>query len=332
MKERQLFCILIGFFLTLLAGLRAGITSDYDAYLDKYNIFKAGYIDEGMEVSYKIICDFIANTIDHFNGVLLIYAFLAIVPLVYAAIIQTRSSLLIFPYFYSYYFFLHPMTQIREAVAASMLLVSLQFIKERKLTFFIISIIIGSFFHVSLMLFLPFYIILTRVKLTFKTSIICFIICLGIAQTHLLNFVLGYNLNTDFYIISKIYMHKSTIEAGFGERTAGVYILMIYAKILFNFFLRYYENIISKQSDYFQIFLNLHFYGCLSYLILSDLHIVAARVSELLCLVEIFLVPYLVYIFKPRLFGKAMILGISFFQLIITLYIVQLSSPYRFGF
>ena len=330
-RERRILSILIGLLLMGVAGLRAGITADYDSYLAKYNAFKAGDTDEGIEASYKIICDIVANTVDHFNGVLLIYAFLAILPLVYAIIVQTKSSLLVFPYFYSYYFFLHPMTQIREAVAATMLLMSLQFIKEKKLILFVIIILIGSFFHISLMLFLPFYFILNYVNLTLKTSFICLLIGVGIAQIHVLNLVLGYNLGTDSYIIAKLYAHKGTIEAGFGERTAGVYILMIYAKLLFNFFLRYKEKTIAAHSGYFKIFLNLHFFGCLSYLILSDLHIVAGRVSELLCIVEIFLVPSLVYIFRPRVFGKILVLGICLFQLIITLYVVILSGPYRIG-
>lgn len=331
-KERQLFCVLTAILLIFLAGSRAAITADYDTYLAKYNAFKAGDVDEGIEFSYKLICDFVAKTVDHFNGVLIIYAFLTIAPLAYALIVETKASLLVFPYFYSYYFFLHPMTQIREAVAAAMLLVSLQYVKEKKLILFLITIAVGSFFHVSLMLFLPFYYILNRVKLTLKTAFICFIICLGISQIHLLNLVLGYDLSNDSYIIAKLYAHKSTIEAGFGERTAGVYILMIYAKILFNFFLRYKEKTIEKHNDYFKIFLNLHFFGCLSYLILSDLHIVAGRVSELLCIVEIFLVPYLVYLFKPRIMGKVLILCICIFQLIISLYVVILSGPYQVGF
>lgn len=330
-RERTVASVIIAIILILICGLRASITSDYDAYLEKFIELKRGYVNEGMEISYTIISELVAKTFNHINGVMFIYALLSIGVLAVAAIKLTKSFLLVFPYFFSYYFFLHPMSQIREAVAAAFMLLSIKYVKDKNIVWFLTVIVFGTFFHVSLLIFLPFYFILNRIELSFKRSLICFFFCLIVSQFHILSLALSYDLNSDFYIISKIYMHKSTIDAGIGERTAGVYIIMIYLKLLFNFILRYRQELLIKHNRYFKIFLDMHFYGCLSYILLSDLHIVAARISELLCLVEIFMVPYFIYIFRPRVFGKLVIIGISVFQLIITLYVVKLSLPYRIG-
>ncbi|MHA4894109.1 EpsG family protein [Pedobacter sp. PWIIR3] len=331
-RERKVLFLGICLILTLICGFRASITADYDVYLAKYLSIKNGESGEGMEFTYSIISNLVANSINHFNGLIFIYAMLSIGSFTYAAMKQTKSFLLVLPYYFSYYYFLHPMTQIREAVAASFLLVSLQFIKERKFINFLFVILIGSCFHVSLILFIPFYYILGRLNLSLKGAFALMILGVLVSQIHLLNLVLGFDLNSESYILSKIYMYKGTIEAGVGERTAGVYIIMIYLKLFFNFILRLKEKAISKHTKYYNVFLDLHFYGCLSYILLSDIHMVGGRVSELLSVVEIFLVPYFIYIFRPSIFGKILILFICAFQLIIALYFVHLSGPYKIGF
>jgi hypothetical protein len=75
-----------------------------------------------------------------------------------------------------YYFF--SITGIKQTITSSVALFCIRYIKERKLMHFVIPIMLASFIHISVLVFLPFYFFsgLKKIKLNFLIALFLFII------------------------------------------------------------------------------------------------------------------------------------------------------------
>ncbi|WP_207495337.1 EpsG family protein [Aridibaculum aurantiacum] len=330
--QRAIFLSVISFVLIMLCGLRGDVDGDYWSYILSYQGAISDQENLNVEFSYNAISKIVDAVVGNFSGVLFFYAFVSISLLTYIIIKFYHANIYVFLVYYSFYFFLHPMTQIRGSIAASALLLSLQFIYKKQFWLFLLVVIAGAFFHASTLLILPFYFIVNRFQLKNSHAICIAIIAFVIGKVfHPFNLLMGLPLGEGLYVLNKLEMHKNTLEGGVGNRTADVYIIMALLKLGFNIFLRYKADLLQERFKYFRTFLTVHFWGYVIYLLLSDMHIVSARISELLGITEIFLIPMLIEVFTPKWAGKSMVITMAVFQLVISLFIVKLVRPYELG-
>lgn len=316
--------------LCLLAGLRGKIDADIFQYEALYlNIIGngGGFVEPGF---YLISC--LSHWMFHsFQGVVFIYAVLALAPLTYIIIRYWEANLYILLYYYSFFFFLHPMTQIRLSAAIVYLILSVRYIGEKNFKKFLLFVLIGSFFHQTVLLFIPFYFILQK-QYSIKTQILWVVVAVFFSQTVSFSgilFDLASILSGNF-MATKLLMHQGTLDGGVGARTASVYLIMVLIKIIFNLFLQ--SRLKKEENKLLHLYLAAAFWGYLIYILFSDIHLIAARIAELFGITEIFYVPCLIKVFRPRCAGELMVVVIALFQLVVSLYLIGFIGEYEFFF
>jgi hypothetical protein len=96
-----------------------------------------------------------------------------------------------------------------------------------------------------------------------------------------------------------------------------------YILLLFLFFYRKHF-----QDEKFNLLLKIDFLSLIFYLALSSYTIFAMRISELLGIVEIILVPYMCYFFRSKkvFYAKFLIIIIGFSYLLVSIYHTELVS------
>ena len=190
-RYKKLYCILVGVQLILFSGLRYGVGDDYFTYLKIYEDIGGMklseystnlYWKEPIFFMYTRIMRllFKDNYIPFFCGMafVTIYFFLK-------AAYQRNESIVWNVYIYlSTCLFYISMNQIRQLMAISIVLYSIQFIEEKKLNKYVIHILVASGIHNSALIMLPFY-FMNQMKVKSKKTIISCIF-LGIVAVWLL--------------------------------------------------------------------------------------------------------------------------------------------------
>jgi hypothetical protein len=333
-KKYILFYVSIG--LVLFAGLREDTAGDYLVYESIFYKVKNSVIKEdlGVEISYYYISKISIFFNTGFNGVLLIYAGLTLLCLSSAiTIIAPKLSLYVVLYYYSYYYFLQGFIQIRAGLAAAILMLAICLIIKKQQRYYYGLIIVGSFFHSSIFLALPFYALCQKFDLTFKKGLIIFIIVLIVGKyIKIMPFFFSLLPQSEGLIVSKLISHEAVSEAGVASRTASVYFIITILKSMFCLFMLYYKENIKIFFPTINTFLIIYFIANCSYILLGDVHIIAARVSEFAGIVELIVAPCIMYTKFP--FKKIIFYLISVVQLMAVLYFIggNFIQPYKLAF
>ena len=110
-----------------------------------FNNLKA---EPGIYIVYKFLSYFTQN----FNVVLCVLGLICFVPVLYFFYKNTKNLILALILFYCYNFFLY-LTSLRQCCAMSICLLSIEFIKKKKIVFAFLIILIAVFFHHSAYVF-----------------------------------------------------------------------------------------------------------------------------------------------------------------------------------
>ncbi len=330
-KQRKTILMVFCAVFVLLAGLRGAIDGDHNAYLSKYQDIIASGDASGFEISYTVISK-IAGFFGSFQVLIFIYTLLSVVPFTYLVIKYWHSDILIFLLYFSFFFFLHAMTQIRIAVAINFFLLGLNYIAAKKPWKFSGSLLVGSLFHRSVLILAPLYFFLGK---HLKTSLMIIIIVTAVALSvaidgmsliiNQLGPLIGGTIET------KLQMHEGTMMGGLGGRTSGVYIIMVSVKLIVNVVYRRLFTTEINENSLLRVYLNATFFGCVFYIVFSDFHIVAARVAEMFYITEIFYIPMIVGCIKQRTIGRFAVIVYAFAQLFVTIEVIGFIQPYRLG-
>lgn len=160
----QFWLILSGITLSLLVGFRGETVGiDTAAYFNIYDIIK--YMPDNTYISEKIqpFYVFLNKISDFFNGgpsLTLFFAAAITLYLLLSTILRFSTNIsLSLAIFFSLelFFFMHNV--VRQAIAVSIVFYSIRYIISRQLLLFLIMIFIASMFHISAIIFLPFYFI-----------------------------------------------------------------------------------------------------------------------------------------------------------------------------
>ncbi len=139
---------------SLIIGLRYGVGTDFFAYRDIYNTLQS---DQYIEPGFMFICKAL-----RFLGLpsAFLFILIAFLQLYFFCSFTKRYPSLqpwcMFFYFTTLYLFFS-INGIRQALAFSLLVLSVYYIFERKLIKYLLVIIVASSIHRTVLLFLPFY-------------------------------------------------------------------------------------------------------------------------------------------------------------------------------
>lgn len=160
-KETSYFIFIGAAILAFVAGFRGYLGTDTPVYIQHYYLQKySGQNIGGFEKGYSFIEWVMAR-----SGVpaTMFFLIIAVISLLLLAIFLKNStpySMFALSYYLVRTFTARDMNQIRQALATSIVLLSIQYIQQKKLLKFSIIVLIASMFHVAaLVMFVPYVLI-----------------------------------------------------------------------------------------------------------------------------------------------------------------------------
>lgn len=298
--------------LVIVATFRPSNMSDYSNY--EY-VFRTGD-DERMEPGFMGMVRFLKNFVYEPRFFFACFAILSIGIRLRA--IQKLSpfislSLLIY---LSNVFVLHDMIQIRCAVASSLALFAFNYIYERNGKFFLLTCGLALLVHYSAVLMLPLWFLNV-----YKTQRLFFLFLIPVSYVlaitgHLVGSYVQY---VPIEVVQNLWAtYDYATQHGLDDGVNIFNILHLFRCALC-MFLCYNINYISKYNGIAILLVKIYAISLASFILFSDISAFAFRISEFLQVVEILLLPMLVYKFKQRFIGKLVVVMIGLVFLSITI-------------
>ena len=267
--------LLIGFL-----GLRGFIGWDWWAYYPSYNNLPGGF---NYEIGYEIWSNIfykIGLSYHHFTFINTVADILIL-----AYVLKKYSKYPIF----SMFLFLavqglsFEVDLLRNAKAVLLFIISIQFIKERKIIPFLILNILGMTFHISSIIYLPMYFILNR---NYSRKIILPLIILGniyyLLDTKIFIHILEYMSSVlPAAVGGKITSYLSIIPQNYKFPIGTLYFERLVTFIMVFFFLHKEKNHREKENPYSLIMENSFYIFYLIFLFTSEFFIASTRIGIL---------------------------------------------------
>lgn len=312
----------VGFILIFIAGFRSEQGNpDYANYKEMYEDARTG--DVIVEFSYVFISHIVQFIFDNILFVFLVYAIIG-VSLKLTAIKQLTDlwflSLIIY---FSNFFILHEVIQIRVGVASGFLLLCIKPIYDRNLKRFLVLVLLAVFFHVSSLIILPLW-FLGKFKNKINLFVIGIIIpisyCVYFMNVTILNFI------PIPYVQEKLDVYAQLQELGTADflTEINVFNYVFLARILFFYFLLYKSELLMSHNKYTVLLLNIYAISLFMYPALAMMPVLAGRISELLGVVEIILLPLIYYTIRPRYISILIIVVWAFGILMVNIFKSQI--------
>lgn len=311
-EENKKYLTIIFSILVLFLFLRApsvGVdTYNYKKifqYCHEYDFFRL--ITSGRhEIGFKYYCKLISHIYYNYSFFLMVTSIVSMIGVYYFLKDNSKNymqSIFIFITFnfYGYFFGI-----LRQALAISILLYSLKFIKERKLLSFLLFVFLASLFHKTALVFISLYFVYD-LKIDRKRFIIWFasIILFLILKDYILNFIFNY-----------IYKPES-LEAFSGD---GYKMLILLLGISFCAY--FYQDKLLKQDKNNQLFINMVFIATIIQT-LATIFSTAYRVTLYYSFGIVILLPNILKVIENK---KIKIILTIFMYLFLTLYFYLMTA------
>ncbi len=281
-----------------------------------YN-FESGS-ESRFEPSYQLLRDVVAGFTSNYK-----WLFAAICSI--ALIVKFWAIERISPYIYgailvylSYFFILHDMIQIRAGVATAFLLFAIKYIAERRLIPFLIFSAIAISFHYSTMVILPLWFVsrvqINRMVWLSLLPLSYVVVLLGEAAFD--NIIYQIPINQVQHLFN---MYQSQMSLGIGVHI-DLFNILTLTRVAISSVLIVGVDRVEEHFESFRVWLMIYTISLMLFILLSNLPVLAFRLSELLQVSEIVVIPSLVYCFSDRVVGKLVVITIALgYLLIITL-------------
>ena len=279
-------------------GFRWEVGTDWAPY---YNYFEHCTSPEaqslGFEVGYSLLNKIVYLLTGNYSVFLILHAcILYIAVFIFCKQYSLYPILSIFLY---YCLLIGNLGMNRQFLALVFVFISIRYIIERDLIKFLLCIIVGFFFHNSIILFLPAYIIGNK-ELSTKSIIIILSLSVGIYLSGIINripdsvvLLLPGSLQSKYDIYTSMELQTISIVnilLGLLIRMSFLLILLVFRKNFVN----------SPIKDRFNVFFNLYLVSIVMYIIFngSILQIVVSRGVLYYNIVAIIIIPYILALFK----------------------------------
>lgn len=302
--------------LAIIAAIRDNTGSDFQSYESIWNDINplniaitegTGY--QYLEPGFRYTVSFLKLFSD--SG-FLFFSFFSILSLILLVIALLRfnynpliSIFLYFSIFYMPYIF----NVMRQGLAMSIFLVSLEFILERKLLQTVLLSMLAASFHITGILIIISYFLVPffqRVKPIFLLTIGSFIASIfTLSNVSQRIFLFFFPSRSDSFIILQ------------AENTSLLQVFVRLLLILSFIYLGTYLRRANFNTTY-RYLINLYIFGFLIYIAFFDFNLLATRFNMFLRILEIIIIPILLFhaknnITKPVLFFYYLLIGIAYF-------------------
>lgn len=335
--KNDIFLVIIALFLGLLAGLRGpNVSKDYQNYQYTFYIIHDIIDNNGasflplLEPGFARLILFFRSLFQYNYGValMLFFAFTSVSLTIISIKRLSFNPYLVILFYYSHYFLLHEMTQVRMGFASALFFVSVIFYLKGNKKIFVLVILLATLFQYSAILYLV--VLLFDSKYFNKyiySSILLLSVILGFLKIPFLNFF-G---NLDFYAVSSRLGDYANILEGGNAESINVFntlnLLNIACCLYFIIFLPVQKLTEDKPLA---LFLKCNIVSIFLLSFLSGVPNLAFRFSELFGVVSVFtfasLVKYLPFS-KLNILIAVIIASIVFYVIVFHL---QLLNPYYF--
>lgn len=293
------FC-LICWISIILASVRFGLnTFDTENYILHFNNFASFNLETNFfEPGFSALISLVKFAEGDDKIFLLLAASIG-VSLKFIAI-QRYSSLLYLSLitYYSKYFLVHEMVQIRVGIASGIFLLSLKYIRNRNIFKFLLLLSIAILFHYTAIVCILAYIICSN-KFTTKKVIILAMLAtlllilfsidvlalqqLGIMSDKAYGFIAATSIGEfdDFKLFNLTNMIRITV------------LVILYIK----------QDIIRRKVIYFDEMIRIYALSLLLFFLLRIVPVFSVRISDIFDVVMIFIIPMLIYSFKIKCVG-----------------------------
>lgn len=323
--QKKLLYTISGFLLTIIAGFRSIHTdrdyATYVSYIQKIDQLQLVQLEPSF---------FLITKLGYFLGhpitvVFLVYAILGVGLKFKAITALTEFWFLSIIIYFSYYFFMHEMTEIRVGVSSAILLLSIKDIYKRNLVGFVVKMALGVFFHYSFLVFGAFYFLNPK-----RLKPVIFYVIIGFA--YLLYFS-GFDSLTLIRLIplpfiqTKIDAYRSLMAAGSHLEINVLNVLLIY-RLIFMVVLLVSYKLLATYNKYSIILIKIYSFSIFFLVFLASMPVLAFRVNQLLCIVEIILWPFIIYLVKEKHLAVVLVVLTALGFITLELFYNQLVAPY----
>lgn len=286
--------------LILICTFRPKEMADYGSYVTSFSKLKT----DRFEIAFNSITIFIHFFSKNPLWLFGVYSFISISLKLYAIKRMSPSFWLSVSIFLSYLFILQDMIQIRVAVASGLLLWAIKFSYERNLKAFILVFILSFTFHTSSLIILPIW-FLNPQKISQKFYLflipISYIIAIaGYKFGYLAKYI---DLNSVQYLWN---IYSSRIESN-----VNIFNILHLARCLICIFILLNIKKISAKYPLAIILIKVYTFAMVSLVLFSDIQVIAFRISQLFMIVEILLIPSIIYVIKDFVLSRILIFIIS---------------------
>lgn len=317
--------------LAVFAGLRsAEASTDYENYLQFFKDIKPGITfydpDSFSEPFYNFIPAFIKLLGINVLFAFLVYSILGVFSKGMAIVNLTPLVFLSLLIYYSNFFILHEMTQIRVGVAVGIYLIGTRYILKRELVKFSLLMIFAICFHVSaIILWLTYFI--GRTEFNKKKYIILILAVLPIPLLKLDVLSLSRSLPLGVFT-DKIDIYYSAMETGIFSSDINVFNVVIILNIILCFTFIWKIELFQRHFRYSILFVKMYIIGLILFMFLSFMPPLAFRFRELFEIVQIILIPQLYFLFKEKFIGKIVVVSIAFLLFYMNVVHIAIVGPY----
>lgn len=282
-KYRKVAHLMLWLLLSLVAGLRMAGGIDYGAYLEHYSSPEYGYWESGY-VLLENIGQYIG--LDYHVFQFFITAF-SLGVLFWFIRKHSKFPILSISFYLGTYFLFYDMVLNRQMLACAFALIAFDALLEKRDLRFFFFVLVGFFFHVSILILVPFYFVQKYVPLT-KWTIFSFVVVTVLLYYFPLGEFLARNLGLNILGKGVGYFENSDYRANMFE-----YIKIIF--FLFLILLCYRHLNVEQVKIYIIAFL------CFSCLLVSFSKFeILVRVSMYFDLLTMVFFPLLLTAFKRR--------------------------------
>ena len=327
--------IISAIMLAYIAAFRGeGVDRDYIGYIELYNATMpiSYYLSNPVEFinkdpAFVIISSVIKYSLN--DKVIYLFVIFAVLGVVLKAVAIKRISsfwLLSILLYYSNYYLLHEMTQIRVGMACGFLLLSIPSIVDKKPSRYLLYMAAATMFHYSALIFLPLY-FLNPKKLNANLYLLVLFLPMLFTLTklslHPVFTLLGqYNPLTQRY-----YIYTNILSQGKLERTSLLNVLILFNLALGTLFVLKW-HIVCAYNKYAVVIIKIHVYSLALFYLFYDNGAFAFRFMEILNVVQAMLIPFIIYIFKEKRIVAIGVITCALALLSFALYHTQLLMPY----
>ncbi|MRX48659.1 EpsG family protein [Pedobacter puniceum] len=289
-------------------GFRWGVGTDWKIYHDFFLNCLDNNTDK-FEIGYNTMSKLVRALTDHYSAFLILHALIVYI-LISRSIIKYAVNPLL-TIFLFYCLMLGYLGMNRQYISFAICIFSYQFIFKRKFIYFILCIFIALLFHSSALLFIFAYFLHKKLKTKYIVTLL--ILFFLISVSGIIN-KLPLNI---FFLLSESIGDKASFykENQFLDTNIVFTVLALLKRSIWIILGIIFYKQIKNRDTYFDFFFNIYLVGTLIYILFNNtlLQIVVSRGILYYNIGEVFLIPYILTIFKNDITKKLMFVLIAIY-------------------